>query len=116
MPKFPPRTDRDEDGMPEPFYTEGEPCENCGKACDAGSRIWIPGWNYFGCDDCASEAAIVVFAEETCPALYEFVMRSRSVSEIQRAYREHERSCPNCLKVVRKVAKWENDYRKERAA
>ncbi len=72
---------------PEPFFTYAEPCENCGTACDSGSRVWVPGWDYWACEQCAREAAIVVFAEQTCPALYEFVMKSRSVSEIQKAYK-----------------------------
>ena len=100
----------------EPFFVHGEPCENCGTPCESGTRVWIPGFNYWACDDCASEAAIIVFAEDNCPALYDFVMRSKSVSEIQQAYREHEKTCPQCLRVVRKVAKYERDYPKERAA
>ena len=80
--------------FPEPFYTYGEPCENCGQPCE--SRTWVPGFDYWGCDDCVSEARIVVFAEATCPTLYAAIMRARKVSDVQQAYREHRESCPNC--------------------
>lgn len=95
------------------FFTEAEPCENCGQPCE--SRTWVEGFNYWGCEDCAAEAAIVVYAENTCPALYDAVMRSKSVSEVQKAYREHKQSCPNCLTVVRKAAKWEGQKIREAA-
>ena len=114
--RLPPITDRNDDGSPAAFFTHGEPCENCGKPCTSGTRIFVPGWNYWGCEDCAAEAAIMVFAEDTCPVLYDFVMRSKSVSEIQKAYQEHQESCPSCIAVVRKVAKWENEWKREEAA
>jgi len=81
--------------LPVAFYSEsGEPCENCGKDCE--SRTWVPGFDYWGCDDCAAEARIVVFAEANCPTLYNAVMRSKTVGEVQRAFRQHQESCPKC--------------------
>jgi hypothetical protein len=85
-----------------PFFTEGEPCENCGAACESGTRTWILGFNYFACDNCAEEARIMLFAEENCPVLYDAVMRSRHVSEVQPAFREHQSGCPNCKPPVRR--------------
>ena len=82
--------------LPEPFYALGEPCENCGKACDPGSRVHVPGFNYWGCSDCAAEASIIIFAEENCPALYRAITRARRVSEVQRAFRWHRETCPKC--------------------
>ena len=81
---------------PAPFFTHGEPCENCGTACDSGTRVWIPGFNYWACDQCAEESRIVIFAEENCPTLYAAIERSRRVVEVQQAYQKHKESCPNC--------------------
>ena len=116
MIRVPPRTDRNEDGSFEPFFTHGEPCENCGKACESGSLTWVPGFGYWACDDCASEAAIAIFAEETCPVLYDYFLRARSVSDVQKAYQEHRATCPNCMDVKSKVIQMERQYPKERAA
>ncbi len=80
---------------PEPFFTHAEgPCENCGAPCD--SRVWVPGFAYWACDDCAEEARIVIYAEENCPVLYDAVMRSKHVSEVQRAFLLHQAGCPAC--------------------
>jgi hypothetical protein len=100
----------------QPFFTNAEACENCGRPCDAGTLTWVPGFNYWGCDDCVAEAAIAVFAEETCPSLYDFFLKARSVSEVQKAYQEHRATCPNCMNVEKKVAKFEREFPKEWAA
>jgi hypothetical protein len=86
----------------EPFFTYAEPCENCGAPCD--SRVWIAGFDYFACDDCAEEARIVIYAEDNCPVLYDAVMRSKHVAEVQRAFREHQAGCQNCNPARRKAA------------
>lgn len=76
------------------FFAFALPCENCGQPCE--SRTWVPGFNYFGCDDCAAEASIMIFAEDNCPVLHDAVLRADSVSKVQKAFREHQASCPNC--------------------
>lgn len=81
---------------PAPFFTYGEPCENCGSACDAGTRVWVPGFNYHACEQCAEEARITIYAEENCQALYRVIMKARRVSEVQRAYRWHKENCEKC--------------------
>lgn len=101
---------------PEAFFTHGEPCENCGSPCDAGTRTWIEGFDFWACDQCAEEAAIVIFAESNCPTLYDAIMRSKHVSEVQQAYQEHQRSCPHCLKLVRKIERESLSIDRERAA
>jgi len=97
MSRRPPVTDRDEDGdYPTEFFTYGEPCENCGTACETDTRVWIPGFNYWACDQCAEECRITIFAEENCPALYRAITRARTVAGVQKAYWWHKHSCPNC--------------------
>jgi len=113
--RIPPRTDRNEDGSPF-FMLDSEPCGNCGRPEPEGSLTWVPGFNYWGCSDCACEAAIAIFAEETCPTLYDYFLRARSVSDVQKAYQEHRATCPNCMNVRSKVVQMERQYPKERAA
>ena len=97
------------------FFTEGEPCENCGKPCDAGTRIWIPGWNYFGCDDCAEESRLMIFAEENCESLYVAILRAKCISEVRAAFCEHKQTCPNCNPKISKMEPG-REIPKERAA
>jgi hypothetical protein len=84
-----------DEGRDDPFFTYApEVCVNCLRSCER--LTWIPGFNYFGCDDCASEAKIMVFAEENCPALYRCIVRAKRVSEVQRAFRWHKETCERC--------------------
>ncbi len=85
------------------FYEHAEPCENCGTPV-SGGRVWVPGFDYFGCDDCAQEAEALIFAEANCQTLHDAIVRSRHVSEVARALREHKESCPNCNPALRKPA------------
>ncbi len=85
------------------FYTHAEPCENCGTPCLDG-RVWVPGYDYFGCSSCAEEAEALIFAETNCPTLHDAIVRSRRVSEVRAALREHKESCPNCNPALRKRA------------
>jgi hypothetical protein len=78
----------------EAFHAEGEPCENCGVPCER--RTWVPGFEYWGCDDCVTEAQIMVFAEANCPTLFDAIMKASRVSEVQAAFRQHKESCPHC--------------------
>lgn len=90
--------------FPAPFFTEGEPCENCGKPCDEGTRIWVPGFDFQGCQDCAEEARVVIFAEQNCQVLHDAVIRSKTTQQVAQAMREHEATCPNCNPKLRKTA------------
>jgi len=85
------------------FYAEGEPCENCGCPCTDG-RVWVPGFDFWGCNNCGEEARTVIFAEENCPTLYNFIMRCKSVVQVRLAMREHEATCPNCNPKLHKPA------------
>lgn len=85
------------------FYAEGEPCENCGKPCLDG-RVYVPGFDYLGCQDCAEEARVLIFAEENCPTLHEAVIRSKNVQQVADAMRQHQATCPNCNPKLRKGA------------
>ncbi len=86
------------------FYQFAEPCENCGKPCKEGGRVWIPGFDFLGCDDCAEEAKAVIFAEQNCQNLHDFIIRSKSVQQVRIAMRQHEATCPNCNPALRKPA------------
>jgi hypothetical protein len=119
---FDPRDYIDPDeGRPVPFYTQApHACGNCGRPC---AQTWyVPGFDYWGCDDCVAEAKILVYAEDNCPVLYGAIMRSRSVREVQRAFREHKETCPKCnpkLIPLRKLvtpACESGAHEKERAA
>lgn len=90
----------------EAFYVEGEPCENCGRPCLDG-RKHVPGFDFEGCTDCATEARAVIFAEENCPVLYNAVMRASSVQQVATAMRHHLATCPNCNPKLRLPAKRE---------
>ena len=81
--------------FPEAFFAEANPCENCGKPVQ-GERVWIPGFDYWACSDCAEESRILFFAEENCPTLYDAIMRAKSVQQVQFAFRTHKESCPKC--------------------
>jgi hypothetical protein len=80
---------------PQPFYAEGQPCENCGKPC-IEDRIWIPGFNYFACSECAEESRILVYAEENCPTLYVAILRAKSIQQVRAAFVEHKETCAKC--------------------
>lgn len=88
------------------FYAEGEPCENCGAPCLNG-RVHVPGFDFQGCEDCATEARAVIFAEENCPVLYDAVMRATNVHQVSQAMREHMATCPNCNPKLKLPAKRE---------
>lgn len=81
---------------PAPFFTYGEPCENCGAACESDKRVWVPGYNYWACFQCAEEAEALIFAEENCPPLYRAITRARTVSGVQRAIHWHKETCARC--------------------
>lgn len=89
--------------FPAPFFTEGEPCENCGATCDSGSRTWIPGFDYWACNDCAEECQILIFAEANCPTLEDAIVRSRSIAQVRQAYEEHKETCPKCNPKLKEV-------------
>jgi hypothetical protein len=79
----------------EPFFTESDACENCGTPCS--SRVWLPGFDYYGCDECALEASILIYAEENCETLYNAIRRAK----MQQACQEHRASCPACIRKHR---------------
>ena len=41
------------------FYEHAEPCENCGTPVQGG-RIYVPGFDYWGCSTCAEEAEALI--------------------------------------------------------
>lgn len=86
------------------FYAEGEPCENCGRPCLEG-RVWVPGFDFQGCERCAEEARCVIFAEQNCPTLYNAIQRAKHVGEVAAAMRQHMATCPSCNPKLRLPAK-----------
>lgn len=63
------------------FYTEGEPCEGCGRPSSTSL-----------CSECAQADA----AAGNCETLSNAITRARSVQQIRKAFQEHRESCPTC--------------------
>lgn len=97
----------------EPFFTEALPCENCG--CPCHSRVWVPGFEYWACDDCALEASILIYAESNCETLYGQILRAKSIAQVQAAYRAHQETCPACIRKRREQQRAEHQREREAA-
>lgn len=91
-----------EEGREEPraFFTWGEPCENCGSACEPETRVFVPGWDFWVCGQCAEECRVLIFAEENCRPLYRAITRARTVAGVQAAFRWHRETCLNCTPKI----------------
>ena len=96
---------------PEPFFTEAEPCESCGRPAlngrtfDPEHGIWIAN----GCPCLQEEQPI-------CRALEQPILKARTVREVREVIRNHRALCPICGTPARKEATSQSRKTAERKA
>ena len=98
--------------FPSPFYTEAEPCENCGEPTFRG-RVWNPEHGLWIGTDCQCNTPEV----PVCPELLPLIAQANTVHEIVRVCKAHRASCPLCgpVEIRRPSSKEPANIRKEAA-
>ena len=92
--------DRDEDGRPEAFFAEAEPCESCGEPTFRG-RVWNQEHQLWIATDCSCNTPSV----PTCPLLIPLLQQADTVREVCKVIRQHRATCPLCGPVeIRQAA------------
>jgi hypothetical protein len=101
------------------FFTEGRPCESCGKPCD---ELHIPYWapDLRVGDCCAIHSDEVPgdgLEAPPCQELCELVKRCKSVPEVSAAFQAHFKTgCLICCSVRKPASSEATESKEERRA
>lgn len=75
-----------------PFFTEGQPCESCGRPCeDRITAYWAPELQVGAC--------CMAHSDEVCADFLCLVETCRTVAEVSCLWSEHMASCDACLAI-----------------